>query len=388
MLGLVHSMIQMTLTVQAAESTTKKVRRWLLVCVAYVSAVSSLTSTLLFFVYDDRPTVTYNEESFALSIISYILMGLSLLAQLANCFTSESMAYLLGRGLEAKAFQQMIRLKSKHLSRFEIRYEYERIKLEAVQDQLDGKQSLFARINRRPLTRMSYIRIMAVLVSNIPMTLALIYPMHGNGDTLNGFNKTTAAENSTVDSTESIDDRTVEEIVPPLSTLATVHVLRLLISVLCLKKSEKHHFSRFFYKISYLYGATSVSWFAIRTLFSTNSIVRWVFLILVLTTMVMTFFVLPIPLDILQLSQTADSYARIKNTRSLALLVLIENLVHMVLIAHMNVVFGPIFSFLIHGTALMYFSKWLLKNMPNVIAVCPIAFEVSNSGEQPECDYI
>lgn len=377
----------MTLIVQAAESTTKKVRRWMLVIVTYVSALSSLSSTLLFFVYDGRFTVTYYEETEVLRIISYILMGLSLLAQLLNCFTTESMAFLLARGLETKAFQQITRLKSNHLTMFEIRYEYERIKLDAVQDKLDRKHGLCARINRIPVTSMSYIRIMALLVCNVPMTILLVTPMLNNEDNLN--ENVNATVNSTLSSTadfpEDIDDEF--QYLSPLFILAVHQVFRLLSSFIFLLNREKYHFSRFCYKVSFGCGATLVIWFVVLMLFNSDQLVRKIFHFPALIVFVMVFMTLPIPLHIVQLCQTADSYARVKNLWSLAILILAENLFHMFLIAQMNFVIGAIFIFLINGIAMMYFSDWLLKNMPNVIAIYPITFEMLNPGKEAECDY-
>lgn len=56
--GLIFGLTQLTLIIQAAESTTKKVRRWMLVVVAYASAISNLISTLIFHFYDDRAEIS------------------------------------------------------------------------------------------------------------------------------------------------------------------------------------------------------------------------------------------------------------------------------------------------------------------------------------------
>lgn len=64
--GFILGVIQVTLVIQAAESTTKKCRRWILIVVSYLSAFANLISSLIFHFYDDREEVSYTEENVAL----------------------------------------------------------------------------------------------------------------------------------------------------------------------------------------------------------------------------------------------------------------------------------------------------------------------------------
>lgn len=174
--GLVVGLIQLTLIVQAAESTTKKVRRWILVIVAYFSAISNLISSIMFHFYDDREEITYTEENPALNILSYIMIGFSLLALFINYMcTVDTVPFYLNRGEDTKAFKELTRLKVNHLSMLDIRYEYERIRFDVSQCKLDANRNLASRTNHVPLITMCCVRILNLLFTSVPMTLVLIW---------------------------------------------------------------------------------------------------------------------------------------------------------------------------------------------------------------------
>lgn len=103
------------------------------------------------------------------------------------------------------------------------------------------------------------------------------------------------------------------------------------------------------------------------------------------------------PLSIIDLCQSADSYSRIKNSWSLAFATFIENIVHIFLVIQLDMIFGVInntfseniyheytvitlpqvmFVFFVNGATMMYFSYWLLKNLPNVVSIHPITVAI------------
>lgn len=380
-IGFVFAMIQVAIIVQAAESTTKKVRRWMLVIVAYAGAVAFLLSITLFYYYDDREVVTYSEENPALYIISYTMMGLSLLALVFNLIcTKDTVPFLLNRGEETKAFKEMTRLKVEHLSMLDIRYEYERIRFDVTQSQLEGNRNLGSRMNYGPLTTMCGVRILNLLFTSVPMTLLLIWaPAETDDNTTvtersyNFFPRNVTTTASTVDFEDETD---TEQLVHPLYTLAVVQIFRILTSSIFVIKGNKYFFNRSCYKLAFACGVALLTWYIARIIFEP---VEWLAKILyfpVIFTIMMSFTGLPVPLEIIQLSQSADSYSRIKNTWSLALAIFIENLFHMLLIGQMDMLFGVMFVFCVNGIAMMYFSFWLIKAMPNVVAIHPITMAI------------
>lgn len=370
--GLVYGLIQVTLVVQAAESTTKKIRRWILIILAYFSATSNLISSLIFNFYDDREEISYTEENPALYIVSYVMIACSLLALIINFITTtDTIPFYLNRGDDTKAFKELTRLKSDYLSMLDIRFEFERIKFDVAQCHLDANRKLASRSNVVPLLSMSCVRILKLLFTSVPMTLVLIY----DPDTSTREN----LENDNIETNISLNSGTVEptdesdhQYISPLLTLAVLQAFRLLCSIAVIIKQDKYHFNRFCYKLAFIVGATLIAWFFARTVLGALETIQNVLFFPVSVIIMMGFIGLPIPLDILQLCQSADSYSRIKNTWSLACAIFIENIVHIFLIIQLDMIFGVMFVFFVNGITMMFFSYWLLKNMPNVVAIHPI----------------
>lgn len=123
-------------------------------------------------------------------------------------------------------------------------------------------------------------------------------------------------------------------------------------------------------------GATLIFWSIIRIVFEFIEILKSVLIYPVLAITAIGFTALPIPLDTIQLNQSADSYARIKNTWSLAFAIFVENIVHIFLIIQLDMIFGFLFVCLMNGLTLFFFSHWLLRNMPNVVSVHPIEIAI------------
>lgn len=367
--GMVCGLVQLTIIVQAAESTTKKVRRWLLIIVAYVNAISSLISTLIFNYLDDREEVSYKEENSALYIISYTMIGCAVLSLILNlCFTTDTVPFYLNRGEDTKAFKEMTRLKVNHLSMLDIRYEYERIRFDVAQYQLETNRSLAARRNYVPLISMCCVRILNLLFTSVPITLVLIWdPNTSNKDEYELIHEETTPKPS---------DQDEHQYISPLLTLAILQAFRLLCSIAVIMKQDKYHFNRFCYKLAAFCGGTLILWFIVRVLFESIETLQTVLFFPVSVIIMMGFTGLPIPLDIIQLNQSADSFSRIKNTWSLACAIFVENIVHIFLIIQLDMIFGVMFVFLVNGVTMIFFSHWLLKNMPNVVAIHPITVAI------------
>lgn len=370
--GIIFGLIQLTLIAQSAESTTKKVRRWILIITAYMNAISNLISTLIFHFYDNRKEISYAEENPALYIASYIMIGCAALALIINLiFTNDTIAFYLNRGEDTKAFKELTRLKIDHLSMIDIRYEYERIRFDCAQYQLDANRHLAARINHIPLLTMCCIRILTLLFSSVPMTLVLIWDPDSN-------TKTDSESNNSMSSNanETIYEEEEEKVeyISPLVTLAVLQGFRLLCSIVVIIRQDKYDFNRFCYKLATFVGATLIIWFFARVI--KIETVQNVLFFPVSVIIMMGFIGLPIPLDIIQLCQSADSYSRIKNSWSLACAIFIENIVHIFLIIQLDMIFGVMFVFLVNGVTMIFFSYWLLKNMPNIVAVHPMTVAI------------
>lgn len=377
--GLVFGLTTITLIVQAAESTTKKVRRYILITASYVSAIANLISALIFHFYDDRTEVTYTEENPALYIVSYSMIGCSIIALIVNLIcTSDTVPFYLNRGEDTKAFKQLTNLKSEHLSMLDIRYEYERIRFDVAQGQLNANRNLASQQNHKPLITMCCVRILNLLFASTPMSLILIW----DPDT-SSSNKETTLENTDVEIIQrntSLGSAPTDEIatqyISPLSTLAVLGAFRLLCSLAVIIKQDKYHFNRFCYKLAFVVGVTLIIWFVARTLLNSLEMVQNVLFFPISIIIMMGFIGLPIPLDIIQLCQSADSYSRVHNTWSLAMAIFIENIIHIFLVIQLDVLFGLTFVYLVNGAAMIYFSQWLLKNMPNIVAIYPMTLAI------------
>lgn len=377
-LGLIYGFVQVAVIVQAAEATTKKVRRWLLVIVAYVTALANGLSILLFYHFDDRDNITYNTEIPAIYLLCYVTGGCGVIALLVNFIsTTDTVAFHLNRGDETKAFKEMARLKMDHLSMLDVRYEYERIRFETIQEQLENNRNLGTRANHGPLSKMCAIRVLNLLFTSVPMTLLLIWDPATSSTYTYTDTDTDAdfAQNNTTEATGMVREPN-KDLVQPLFTLGMLQLFRMLCSFVVLMRQDKYHINRFCYKLSFVCGFTLVFWYFVRMLFGglefVHTVLVWPVSILIMT----AFTGLPIPLDMIQLWQTADSYARIKNAWALAGAILVENLFHMLLVIQMDLIFGVMFVFFINGIAMMYFSWWLLQRMPNVVAIAPITVAV------------
>lgn len=303
-------------------------------------------------------------------IVSYVMVGFSLLALIVNfIFTADTVPFYLNRGEDTKAFKELSRLKSDHLSMLDIRYEYERIRFDVAQCQLDANRSLAARSSQVPLITMVFVRILNLLYVSVPMSLVLIWdptsdPSEGESSTFQN--------NSSAKPTEDSEHINID----PLLTLSVLQAFRLLCSIAVIIKQDKYHFNRFCYKLAFFVGATLIVWFIARAVLASIETIQNIIFFPVSIIIMMGFIGLPIPLDIIQLCQSADSYSRIKNTWSLAGAIFIENILHIFLIIQLDMIFGALFVFLVNGVAMMYFSFWLLKNMPNVVAIHPITVAI------------
>lgn len=370
-IGLIVGLVQLTVIVQAAESTTKKVRRWILIIVAYINAISNVISTLLFHIYDNREEISYTEENPALYILSFVMTGCSILALIINLiFTTDTIPFYLNRGEDAKAFKELTRLKVDHLSMIDIRYEYERIRFDVEQHLLDTNRNLAARINHVPLLTMCCIRILTLLFTSVPMTLVLIWdPDTSDKEELQNEFESSSSMSSSTDQTEA-------KYIAPLLTLAILQGFRILCSIVVIIQQDKYNFNRFCYKLAAFVGFALLIWFFARVILASIQTVQNVLFFPISIIIMMGFIGLPIPLDILQLCQSADSYARIKNPWSLACAIFIENIVHIFLIIQLDMIFGVLFVFLVNGVTMIFFSFWLLKNMPNFVAVHPITVAI------------
>lgn len=254
----------------------------------------------------------------------------------------------------------------------DVRYEYERIRFDVAQTQLDGNRSLSSRMNYVPLISMCNVRILNLLFNSVPMTLLLIWaPTEEAADSAAMYNATASPTPE-----DFVDVDEIEPMVHPLYSLAIIQAFRILSSTVFVLKGDKYYFNRFCYKFAFVCGATLVVWYFVRIWFAPIEILSQIFYFPVTLIIMVSFTSLPLPLEVIQLSQSADSYARIQNTWSLAWAIFIENLFHMLLIGQIDMLFGVMFVFFVNGIAMMYFSFWLLKFLPNVVAIHPITVAV------------
>lgn len=364
MAGLVFGLVQVTIIIQAAESTTKKVRRWMLIVVAYVNALSSFVSTVIFYHYDAREEITYTESNTALYFVAYLMGGCAIGAALLNfLFTTDTIAFYLMHGEEIVAFEEISRLKSDHLAMLDIRSEYDRIRFDVTQSQNDKNRNLAARSNHNPLISMCCARIQNLAYTSVPIILVLVsyFEVGVDYDFENGAEPT-----PTTPSAEH--DELPQNF--PLFALASLQGLRLFCSLAVVIRKDKYYFNRTCYKLAALTGASLILLSVFYFIFD-FALLRYVIGVPMMIVVAVGFFGLPIPLDIIQLNQSADSYARIKNTWSLAFAIFVEHFIHMLLILQLDMMFGFYFADLLSGFMLLCCSYWLLRNMPNIASIHP-----------------
>lgn len=285
--------------------------------------------------------------------MSYLLFGACAIALVLNfIFTQDTIAFLLNRGNDTKAFKMLTQFKNQHLSMIDIRYEFERIRFDVVQEQLHMNRSMRAKTNLIPLTTMCAVRILNLLFTNIPMTILFVGP-------------------------EPRDDVDNDELqLSPLGTLIVLQSMRMLCGFCITVSQDKHRFNRFVYKFSSLCGFCLLISFIIFVLMGSFNITLYSIYFPLSLVIGVAFVMLPLPLDCLQMVQTADSYAHCKNTWMLSFAIFIEQFVHIMLIIQMDMIFKIEFAFLIVGAFMMYLGLWLLKTMPNECAVHPAAVAV------------
>lgn len=325
----------------------------MLTFIVYMCTLSSLLSTILVWKLDKSDYISYQEKSDVTTKISYVLFGACAIALLLNfVFTQDTIAFLLNRGDDTKAFKMLTQLKSQHLSMIDIRYEFERIRFDVVQEQLHTNRSMRAKSNFIPLTTMCAVRILNLLFTNIPMTILFVGP-EPHDDTDNDGTQLTA-----------------------LGALIVLQIMRMLCGFCITVSQDKHRFNRFVYKFSFLCGICLLLSFLIFVLMGSFNITLYSIYFPLSVVVGVAFVMLPLPLDCLQMVQTADSYAHCKNTWMLSFAIFIEHFVHIMLIIQMDMIFKLEFAFLIIGAFMVYLGLWLLKTMPNECAVHPATVAV------------
>lgn len=364
--GLLGGLMQVTLLVQAAESTTKKVRRWMLIVFAHVNALSTFASTLIFYYHDGRPQVTYTENNRALIIVSYLMGGCAVAVLILNfLFTKDTIPFHLMRGEDATAFEEMSRLKSDYLSMVDIRYEYDRIRFDVKQSQIDANRNLAARSNHKPIISLCCVNILNLVFTSVPITLILILIVDDEVEI--DFDSMQPQEIQ-----KEIDYETRQLLMYVIICQAS----RILCSIALMFRKDKYHYNRTCYKFTAIVGATLIFWslfYMIWYIEILEYIPQSPFKIVIL----MGYMSLPIPLNIIQLNQSADLYAQTKNTWLLAFAIFVENIVHICLIVQLDMFFKIAFIELMNGLILVSLSYWLLRNMPNVVSICPIVVAIA-----------
>lgn len=332
---------------QAAEATTKKIRRTTLIIVTFVCAVSNLISILIVYYYDRGEHKVLIEEREAITVISCIIIGMAVLSLILNTlFTQETIPFLLNRGDDNRAFKIFSQMKVEYLSMIDIRYEFERIRFDIEQERLLDGASFRARA-QYVMRSMCGVRMLNLLFTNIPFTTLIVYDGASDG---NG--------------------------VKLLAALAMLQLIRLIFGGFITVASRKYHFNRFCYKLSFVCGMALViaylTFLFLGPFYLLMETIFWPFSLIVIS----SFLLLPIPLDVLQYCQTADGYARVRNTWSISFAICLEQFVHAIWIMQMDMFFELETAFLIIGAAMTFLSYWLLKHMPNAVAVHPITVAI------------
>lgn len=173
--GLANGLAYVTVIVQAAENAVNQIRGVILRIIGYVLAFSLFIAG-----FTTNGTIENDIESEC--IMGYLTLLYSVLALIAAPWlTIESVPFILqqsndGRSTserDALAIATMVRLRNEKSETAKIRHDFNEMKHQLIEDQLDSRNPFSAQ-NVRPLLIVTGVRVLSVCAKNLPFTVLIM----------------------------------------------------------------------------------------------------------------------------------------------------------------------------------------------------------------------
>lgn len=172
--GVTFGLVQLTVLVHVSDIAVKEMRSAICRKIVYLLAFSSLIFIVFFTLYGRGKD--YNDikvEGVINSVTGLLLIILGAVGMiLTPILTNETVPYLLLRGKESKALEQLTRLCSEQKASRRTLQNFEELKLAVNEDKVIGS-NIFANGNLRPLFVIVCVRLVGVMLWNTPETLSV-----------------------------------------------------------------------------------------------------------------------------------------------------------------------------------------------------------------------
>ncbi|GAB0088059.1 uncharacterized protein DMENIID0001_024390 [Sergentomyia squamirostris] len=165
--GISHGFIYITVIIHASENAVKEVRGMIIGSIHLCIIISVFTTTILMGIGQEEHDDSF-EPNMIIGIIGtvYSLMAIPMIPFL----TYESVVFLIERQRYSEAIRNMIKLRNESVETWEIKNDYDEMKLMVVEDVRTSK-SIFKDGNLRPLLLMILVKFLFILSFNYGLNM-------------------------------------------------------------------------------------------------------------------------------------------------------------------------------------------------------------------------
>lgn len=169
--GIAHGIAYITGVCHASENCVKEIRGVLLSCFNYMVMVSAfLTAIVIPFVQEEEPA-----DSFEVNVLlgGFCLMYALMAVAFTPCLTFESIVYLIQRQRYSEAIHNMVKLRNESVETWEIKNEFDEMKLMVAED-LRTTPYILKDGNTRPLLLIVLTKFVTVLGFNYAVNMVRV----------------------------------------------------------------------------------------------------------------------------------------------------------------------------------------------------------------------
>ncbi|XP_037049742.1 uncharacterized protein LOC119084026 [Bradysia coprophila] len=378
LLGLVHSIAQLTVITYASEATTKGIRIKLLSSLAFINMLSIWMGTGLaigntgfnedLIENPENATIALEDREYVVddlnivSISGMVIMVIASIALILTPFiTRESIPFLVRNKSNEIAYKEFVALAQISENDSSSVGEFEKWK-NSILMHPQHSMHIFRKENFKSLMLLYHTRILSLLFNSIfvsvMFTRVLLFDEETN---LKWF----------YNETMSYD---IKEMEYSLDVLLGFKTIAFTCGVVLLLFGMKWKINRFCYKLAFVWGLSA---FVIYVTYSCLDVMKFkppVLVMAIFVYSIMTIYmIVPFKLDVLQYGQIAEIYDEENGNYklwSLAFVGCLEHFLHILLL--MTIFLFPSLGALLTDFGIFYISLWLLKNVPSDGAVCPL----------------
>lgn len=390
LLGFTFSIAQLTVVTYASETTTKKIRIGLLSFIGYINAVAVLLVSSAAYRLPQYLTFSEHygntsstepltnsryEDDDLLLLVEYsglIIMALAMIVLITIPFlVRESIPFLMRKQQFDAAFKEYVWVRYTEKNLPNIRSDFEIWKT-SILSSSTGKIAIFRKDNSNSLRLLCSTRLLSLFFNSVLIMAVFIQVLN--------------YDQMSMDIEEESD-------LPHVSyneqyafkLLVGCKLVQIVIGLILMGISMKWNIDRLCYKISFVCGMSVCILYVMYSCLDylivlPNNLVSVVFLIVICI-----FLMLPMRMDIYHYSQIAEVFP-INNTYkvwTIAFVNCIEHFVHIFLLLQIYIFVS--YAILLTGFGILYISYWLMKYMPNVSAIKPVASAMNNS---KKCEFL